>query len=63
MGHVRLSRIARLALVALAGEAIGFFEDGKIVLGPILLHLGLKFTIKLLHRIGGDAGCLGEHLI
>ena len=67
--HVGLARIAGLALVVAAGEAVGLFEGCEVLFGPVFTQLGFELAIELFHRVGrldgrlniGNAGWLGGH--
>ncbi len=52
MDHVGLAGDALLALMALGGEAIGFFERSQVFVGAKLAQAGFQFAEKRFDRIG-----------
>ena len=53
MHHVGLAGVAGLAFMVPAGEAIGLFERGEIVFGPVLANLDFQLAVQLFDWIGG----------
>ena len=60
--HEGLAGIALLAAVMLAGKPIGLFQRRKIVLGPVLAHLGFELGKQPpLCSLGFGGNWLGGH--